>query len=73
MLGMGWMMLGMALFWGLLILGAIWLVGLLFQSGTSRLNITQEHLTPKEILDLRYNRGELTREQYEQMKKDLSL
>ncbi len=68
---MGWMMVGMVLFWGLLILGAIWLVKLLFQSGTSQPKASQEKLTPLAILDLRYRRGEITREQYEQMKEDL--
>ena len=73
MLGMGWMMLGMALFWGLLIFGAIWLVRALFQSGTSQPDVHQGQLTPQEVLDLRYSRGEITREQYEQMKKDLTM
>ncbi len=71
MLAMGWMMLGMILFWGLLILAAVWLVKLLFQSGTSRSHASQDHLTPTAVLDLRYSRGEITREQYEQMKRDL--
>ena len=73
MWAMGWMMLGMVLFWGLLILAAIWLVKLLFQSGTSQPNASQEKLTPLAVLDLRYSRGEITREQYEQMKKDLGV
>lgn len=71
MLAMGWMMLGMLLFWVLLILAAIWLVSLLFRTGPSQPNPDQEHLTPAAILDLRYGRGEITREQYTQMKKDL--
>ena len=71
MWAMGWMMLGMVLFWGLLILAAIWLVRLLFQSGTSQPNASQEKLTPLAVLALRYSRGEINREQYEQMKKDL--
>lgn len=71
MWAMGWMMLGMVLFWGLLIFAAIWLVKLLFQSGTSRPNAHQDRLTPAEVLDSRYSRGEITREQYDQMKKDL--
>ncbi len=68
---MGRMMLGMVLFWGLLIFAAIWLVGLLFRSGTSKPTTDQGHLTPREVLDLRYSRGEITREQYDQMKTDL--
>ncbi len=73
MLGMGWMMLGMALFWVVLILAAIGLVRLLFQSGSPKPSPGQDHLTPREVLNLRYSRGEITREQYEQMKKDLEL
>ncbi len=72
MLAMGWMMLGMVLFWGLLIFAAIWLVKLLFQSGTSQPNASQDHLSPSAVLDLRYSRGEITREQYEQMLGDLA-
>ncbi len=72
MFAMGWMMLGMVLFWGLLIFAAIWLVRLLFPSGTSQPKSTQDHLTPRAILDLRYSRVEITREQYEQIKRDLS-
>lgn len=71
MWAMGWMMLGMLLFWGLLIFAAIWLVGLLFQSGSAKPITGQDRLTPREVLDLRYSRGEITREQYEQMKTDL--
>lgn len=71
MWGMGLMMLGMVLFWGLLILAAIWLVRFLFQSGPAQPKHDQDYLTPTAILDLRYSRGEITREQYEQMKKDL--
>lgn len=71
MWAMGWMMLGMVLFLGLLILAAIWLVKLLFQSGPSQPNASQEKLSPSEVLDLRYSRGEINYEQYEQMKKDL--
>ncbi len=71
MWAMGWMMVGMVLFWVLLILGAIWLVKLLFQSGTSQPKVSQEKLSPLAVLALRYSRGEINREQYEQMKKDL--
>lgn len=71
MWAMGWMMLGMVLFWALLILTAIWLVKLLFQNSSSQPTADQNHLSPQEILNLRYSRGEITREQYEQMKRDL--
>jgi putative membrane protein len=68
---MGWMMFGMVLFWGLLIFAAVWLVKLLFQSGKSQSDRSQGQLTPTEILEIRYARGEITREQYDQMRKDL--
>ncbi|HEX2981113.1 MAG TPA: SHOCT domain-containing protein [Anaerolineaceae bacterium] len=70
---MGWMMLGMFLFWGLLIFAAVWFVRLLFTSGTSQSSTPEKFLTPTQVVDLRYIRGEITREQYKQMKKDLAL
>ncbi len=63
----------MILFWGGLILGAVWLVRAVFQNGTQSGSRTQstEDQNAREILDRRYARGELTREQYEVMRKDL--
>ena len=72
MWGMGWMMLGMFLFWGLLIFAAVWFVRLLFQSGMSQSSSADRSLTPAQVADLRYSNGEITREQYEQMKNDLA-
>ena len=70
--GMGFGMLFMGLFWVVLIVGAVWLVSALFQTGRSQ-NMGGGHSqTPREILDQRYARGEITREQYELMKEDLS-
>ncbi len=69
---MGWMMLGMFLFWGLLIFLAVGVVKLLFQSGRPHLPLSGGSQTPAEILEERYRRGEITQEQYQQMKKDLS-
>jgi len=63
----------MILFWGGLILGAVWLVRVVFQSDNqsgSRTQSTQEQ-SARDILDRRYARGEITREQYEAMRKDL--
>ncbi len=71
MWAMGWMMLGMFLFWGLLTFAAIWLVGLLFRGSTSKPYTDPDQLTPRKVLDLRYSRGEITRAQYDQMKRDL--
>ncbi len=68
MIGFG-MMGGMFLFWIVLIVLAVLLVRGLFQSNRSRR--TDEPLTPRQILDQRYARGEITREQYLTMLKDL--
>jgi putative membrane protein len=69
--GMGLGMLLVGLFWVVLIVGAVWLAGSLFQTGHSP-NLGGRSQTPREVLDQRYARGEITREQYELMKQDLS-
>jgi putative membrane protein len=57
--------------WVLLIVGAILLIYFVSQSlKSNRSNhITQE--TPLDILKKRYAKGEITKEQYDQIKKDL--
>lgn len=73
--GGGWMWgfgmwigaLAMLVFWGALIVGAI-LVVRLFGGGLSG---GDGRNTPLDILKRRYASGEITREQYEQMRKDL--
>ena len=65
-------LLFLLIFWGGLIAFAIWLVKSLFASsqrfsGTS----PDRELDAGEILNQRYARGEITREQYELMKSDL--
>ena len=69
-IGMGWWMvfggLWMAAFWGGIIALIVW--------GITRLvrgNSTPKQ-TPLEVAKERYARGEITREQFEQIKKDLS-
>ena len=69
--GMGFGMLFMGIFWIALIVGAVWLASALFQTGRGP-DISGGTRTPREILDQRYARGEITREQYELMKRDLS-
>ena len=73
--GMGFGILGFALmlvFWGGLIALAIWLVKTLFDGSQRFSGISQRHeLSADEIMDQRYARGEITREQYELMKSDL--
>lgn len=67
-LGWGWIGLGMlhvALFWVLVVLGIVvlvrWLAG-----GSAR------YPSAIEILKARYAKGELTREQFEQLKRELA-
>ena len=43
-----------------------------FTGGTSNLNQSSGNQSPREILQARYARGEITREQYQQMLSDLS-
>lgn len=63
-----WMVFGvilMVLFWGGIITLIIWGIGRLTRRGA----ISKQ--TPLEIAKERYARGEITKEQFEQMKKDL--
>ena len=73
--GMGFGILGfvlMLVFWGGLIALAIWLVKTLFASSQQLSGSAQGHeLSAGDILNQRYARGEITREQYEMMKQDL--
>lgn len=61
----GWGMLTMLLFWIGLILLIVWLVRAVTAAGS------QNAPTARELLDQRYARGEVTRKEYEQIKKDL--
>lgn len=73
----GWGLL-MGIFWLLviagLIVGIMWLVreysGREFAGGPER-QPPGERESPREILDRRYAEGEITREEYEAMKRDL--
>jgi putative membrane protein len=62
----------MLLFWFGLILISVWIVRSLFRGDikTGR-NPSDGHETIKEILDKRYARGEIDRDQYEEMKKEI--
>jgi putative membrane protein len=73
-LGMGVGLLLMLLFWGLLIAGAVWLAKAVFV-GLDRPPETpgRQDLSPREVLDQRYARGEISREEYEQIRADLAL
>jgi putative membrane protein len=68
-MGWGWLGLGivhMGLFWILVILGIVVLVKWLGGGGAPQLE-----KRALDILKERYAKGELTREQFEQMKRDL--
>ena len=67
--GWGWIGIGilhMGLFWILVILGIVVLVKWLGSSGASRTGSRA-----LDILKERYAKGELTREQFDQMKRDM--
>lgn len=76
-IGMGFGGIGlilMLLFWGGLILGGIWLVSAVFTSSQPNQSgkMTTHQTSPREIVDQRYARGEISREEYEQIRADLT-
>lgn len=72
MMGFGFMgLLLMLIFWVLLITLGIWLVKVIMSNDNRRQASDRGNLSPREILDQRYARGEIDREQYEMMKRDL--
>jgi putative membrane protein len=75
-LGMGFGMFGlvlMILFWGGLIALAVWLVRLLFPSANRSLaSPSDRNLGAREILDRRFARGEISREEYDLMRETIS-
>ena len=72
----GWMTMGplmwifMILFWGLAIFGLICAVRWMAGHGTSNEGESSPQ-TPLEILKARYAKGEIDRDQFERIKKDL--
>ena len=67
----GWVGLVVNLvFWIGLILLVVWIVRKIF-AGSSSVQVGVSSSGAREILDMRYARGEITREQYEQMKADI--
>jgi putative membrane protein len=72
-LGMGFLgFIWMLLFWVGLIILAIWLVGLLFPSTKTRQDTANRRtLSAQEILNTRYAQGELTAEQYQEMRQTM--
>ncbi len=67
MMGLGFMFLPMLLFWG----AVIWLIVTLVNSAGKSREEREERGSPMEILKKRFARGELTKKQYEEMKKEL--
>ena len=63
----------MVLFWGVLIAGGVWFVKTVFNSAPQNHggSVIPRHASPREILDQRYARGEINREEYERIKSDL--
>jgi putative membrane protein len=69
--GFGWF-IGMVLVWILLIFGAVWLIRQIFSGSvnqTSRASGGEERAI--DILNKRYARGDIDREEFERMKKEL--
>lgn len=74
MMGMGFGLTGL-LFMFLFLVGvivlALWLVSALFPRTARPTALDDQDLSARQILDRRYARGEITREQYETMKQDI--
>ena len=63
----------MVLFWVVLIVGAVWLARGLFPNGQPpSASATRPEASADDILKQRYARGEISKEQYDQMCRDLS-
>jgi putative membrane protein len=71
--GWGWiMMIGMILFWVLIIGAMVWLAIVMFRRpGGIAGGPGAGNETPLEILKKRFARGEISRDEYERMKRDL--
>ena len=64
----------MVSFWGALIVGAVWLARSLFPNGQHpSASSTRLEASAEDILKQRYARGEISKEQYDQMQRDLSV
>lgn len=64
-----WMMIPMLLFWGLGIWGVVYLVSRLASPGAT--NAPRETGSALEVLKVRYARGEITKKEYEEKRRDL--
>ncbi len=73
MMGFGFVgLFVMLVFWGLIIAGAVWLMKSIFPGvGIPNYRGEKQPLSAREILEQRYARGEIAREQYLGMIEDL--
>ncbi len=78
--GAGWMMLSMVLFWVVVVGLALWLLSRLFPGTRERSGSQQpasndtETGGPRQALDIlneRYARGQITRAEYQEIRRDL--
>ena len=70
--GMGWwMVFWMVLFWGVIVALVIWGIRRLTERGRSESGTSEKHY-PLDIAKERYARGEISKEEFNQMKRDLS-
>ncbi|MCJ7513888.1 MAG: SHOCT domain-containing protein [Anaerolineales bacterium] len=75
----GWNMMGMMLIWpvlllvlgALLVAGVVWAVQLSSRSGSQSTGIRSTGDTPSQILRRRYAGGEITKEQFDEMRQTL--
>ncbi len=64
----------MVLFWIVLIVGVVWLARGLFSAGQQPpVSSTRSVLSADEVLKQRYARGEITKEQFDGMRRDLNI
>jgi putative membrane protein len=61
----------MLLFWGGLIIGALFLIRALFPGGQTLTTRSRENFTARHTLEQRYARGEITREEFELIRQDI--
>lgn len=72
--GWGWwivMMLGMVVFWGLVIFGVVWLVRGSSTGWWSERHGPEPRETARDVLDRRYAKGEISEEEYRQRREVL--
>ena len=66
------MFIGMIVFWALLIFGTAYIIRIMADSNGRRPNTVYADSSPLEILRRRYAEGELSKEQFEAMKRELA-